>query len=100
MKLTIEFLNTNNACKDGISFAVNNKLLGFPLDKLNDVKGDHADFVSWLRKKLIEVKEYDANNNLIHYRNSDGYESWNEIEYYDDGQLKRFNKLELPWFEK
>ena len=23
-----------------------------------------------------------------------------EIEYYDDGQLKRFNELEIPWFEK
>jgi len=37
---------------------------------------------------------------VIHFKNSNGYEYWKEIEYYNDGQLKRFNELEIPWFEK
>ena len=67
------------------------------------------------------LKEYDERNNLVHYKNSKGYEEWyeydeknnlihykdstgieysNEIEYYPDGQLKKYNELELPYFEK
>jgi YD repeat-containing protein len=43
---------------------------------------------------------YDVNNNLIHYKDSTGIEYSNEIEYYPDGQLKKYNELELPYFEK
>lgn len=44
--------------------------------------------------------QYDANNNEIHYKNSNGKKTHNVIEYYDDGQLKKFNDLEISWFEK
>ena len=45
-------------------------------------------------------KSYDERNNLVHYKDSTGYECSNEIEYYPDGQLKKYNQLELPHFEK
>ena len=51
-------------------------------------------------KGIEEWKSYDVNNNVVHIKNSNGYEYDNEIEYYTDGQLKKYNELELPYFEK
>ena len=140
--LSLEFLEQNNACEEGIEFIKNNNLLNFPFELLDQVKGDHNGYITWLKEcigsgyeydqnnNLIyyknskgheEWKSYDENNNLIHYKNSKGYEEWNEydknsnlihytdskgfkcsneIEYYEDGQLKKYNELELPHFEK
>ena len=119
--LSLEFLEQNNACKEGIMFVKNNNLLNFPFELLDQVKGDHNGYIKWLKECIDGVYEYDENNNLIHYKNSKGYEEWNEydknsnlihytdskgfkcsneIEYYEDGQLKKYNELELPHFEK
>ena len=178
--LSLEFLEQNNACKEGIMFVKNNNLLNFPFELLNEIKGDHNGYIKWLKEcidggyeydvdyykdsngieswyeydennNLIHYKDstgyeywesydknsnlihhkdstgyeewyeydennnliyykdsegieywnrYDENNNLIHYKDSNGYEYDNEIEYYPDGQLKKYNELELPWFEK
>ena len=44
--------------------------------------------------------EYDQNQNLVRWENSHG--SWvkSETEFYDNGQLKRLNKLVIPHFEQ
>ena len=111
-RLTLTFLNRYNACKEGITFVKNNNLLNFPFELLDQVKGDHDEYITWLKECIDGVyhykdsegneswKEYDENNNLIHYKDSNGNEYSNEIEYYPDGQLKKYNELELPYFEK
>lgn len=43
---------------------------------------------------------YDMNGNMIWMMNNEGKEYNYEVEYYSDGQLKKYDSLELPWFEK
>ena len=59
--LTEEFLMVAGACVQGIVFARNNGLIGFPFDKLNKVRGDYEDFVCWVRFAV---------NNTSYVRNS------------------------------
>ena len=119
--LSLEFLNQYNVCEEGIMFVKNNNLLNFPFELLDQVKGDHNGYIKWLKECIDGGYEYDKNSNLIHYKNSKGNEEWksydknsnlihykdstgieysNEIKYYPDGQLKKYNELELPHFEK
>ena len=42
----------------------------------------------------------DKNNNLIHYKDSNGTEIIYKIEYFKDGQLKQYDDLYIPWFKK
>lgn len=58
--LNIEFLKSLNACESGIDFVKRANLEGFPLDLLDQVEGDHNDFVSWLREQLKSVREYNS----------------------------------------
>ena len=74
MKMTLEYLKKHDACQAGIDFAINNKLINFPLEKLDKVKGDFNEFISWLKNEQTIIKEYDKNNNLIYYKNSNGRE--------------------------
>ncbi len=118
--LTVEWLEKNNACKKHIDFAVKNKLIGFPFDKIKSIKGS-SKFIELIKSNINVTRDYDSNNNLIYFNDSNGKESWKEydehgnvihckdsngkeyynvIEYYNDGQLKKFNDLEIPWFEK
>ena len=52
--------------------------------------------------EYVEVwYEYDDHHNIIHMKCSDGLECNYNIQYYEDGQLKKLdNILEIPWFEK
>jgi len=43
--------------------------------------------------------QYDQNNNLIRIDDSDGGWEIYESEYYDNGQLKRYGDLIIPYFE-
>lgn len=119
--LTLKFLETHNACKNGIDFVKRNKLIGFPLSMIDQVEGDYDDFVSWFKIRIEGEREYDSNGNVIHFKNSYGAEYWQEYdsngnvihfknscgyeqstetEYYSDGQLKRIGGLKIPFFEK
>ena len=44
--------------------------------------------------------EYDSHGNMINVTWPDSKEYLCPTSFYDDGQLKSINKLELPWFEK
>ena len=68
--LTKKFLKDFKACSSGIKFAEQNKLFGFPLDRLDEVVGDVNSFVNWVRDKVKSQVEYDTNGNMIYYRNS------------------------------
>ena len=135
MKLNKEMLERVNACKEGIDFVERNKLIGFPLERLNEVSGDYGGFVSWLQQRTFDqnnnvirveysdgswyTKEYDQNNNLIRFEDSDGswytkeYDQNNNVikfedsdgslriyesEFYNNGQLKRYGDLIVPYF--
>ena len=56
--LNIEFLTSLNACQTGIDFVKAANLEGFPLEMLDQVKGDYQGFVNWLRKHLKTEREY------------------------------------------
>ena len=43
---------------------------------------------------------FDQNNNLIHYKSSTGLDITHMVEYYPDGQLKQYDNLFIPYFEK
>jgi len=161
--LTIEFLKNHNANQNVIDFCINNKLIGFPLNKIKKIQGDYNTYFVWIKTLCNEIVKYDPNNNLIHYKSSNGFEYWkrfdqnnnlihykdeheseywqdydqnnnlihckynngfeywkeydqnnnlihykdstgNEehyvVEYYEDGQLKRYEDLKIPWYKK
>jgi YD repeat-containing protein len=64
-KLTEKWLTDNNACQDGINFAIRNKLIGFPIYLLNDIQEDYLGFISWLRNNIKNTVEYDSQGNVI-----------------------------------
>ena len=74
--LSLEFLEQNNTCKEGIAFVKRNNLLNFPFELLDQVKGDHNGYITWLKECIDGGYEYDQNNNLIYYKHPKGYEEW------------------------
>ena len=56
--LNIELLKSLNACQSGIDFVKKANLEGFPLNKLDQVVGDHGGFVDWLKIELKTDREY------------------------------------------
>jgi hypothetical protein len=42
--LTEKFLKAHAACEEGIEFVKRNKLIGFPFDMIDQVKGDYEEF--------------------------------------------------------
>jgi hypothetical protein len=108
MKLTLQWLKDNNACKEGIDFAIRNKLIGFPFDMLPFIKGDYGSFyVCWVEENKNNIIHhyyvnglpcvmttqnyhptrwyfYDANDNLILEKDSDGYECKHEYDNHNN----------------
>jgi YD repeat-containing protein len=60
--LTLEYLKQHKACSEGIVFFKRNGLEGFPLDQLQNVKGDFNSYVEWLKER--PVHEYDSKGNM------------------------------------
>ncbi len=44
--------------------------------------------------------ELDSHNNMVHFKDSNNFETIHEFEYYSDGQLKRMDDLIIPFFNK
>ena len=72
--ITIDLLNNFGACSEGIDFFRRNKLEGFPLNKLDEVKGDHKSFLIFLKNKLSIIHKIDNNGNIIYKRYANGEE--------------------------
>ena len=68
------YLESLNACPDAIDFVERNNLVGFPLDRLDEVEGDYGEYVQWLKKGLSTRREYDSNGNMTLRVNPDGDE--------------------------
>jgi len=62
--ITVEWLKKHHACKDGVKFVERNKLEGFPLERLNEVKGDYDGYVSWMLFLNSNEHEYDSHGNV------------------------------------
>lgn len=55
-----------DACKEGVDFCKRNKLYGFDLDRINEVRGDHYGFIYWIRSNILLFNlEYDERERLI-----------------------------------
>ena len=115
--ITIELLKKLNACPEGIKFFKRNKLEGFPVDKLDEVKGDYDDFVRQIKREINIERKYDENGNKIYEKcyywecryDEDGNMTFCKFPggdeyyyaYYPDGQLKSINDtLYIPYFDK
>ena len=75
------YLESLNACSDAIDFVERNNLVGFPLDRLDEVEGDYGDYVSWLKSELSTRREYDSNGNKILLVYPSGRETRYEYDY-------------------
>lgn len=62
-KITLEFLKAHNACDDGIQFVVDYDLIGFPFNRLHEIKGDNNYNLAWLYD-ILEY-EYVYENGLV-----------------------------------
>lgn len=49
MKITSEILKLIGACEHGITWLQKNGLEGFPLNRINEIQGDHEKFVAWIK---------------------------------------------------
>ena len=49
--LTKELLLKWDACEEGISFCERNKLFGFDLSRIDEIKGDYNKFIEWLKEQ-------------------------------------------------
>ncbi|MCK5789020.1 MAG: hypothetical protein KAH32_08470, partial [Chlamydiia bacterium] len=98
MRLSVEWLESHDMCPEGIAFVVRNKLIGYDLDKLDDIEGDYNKFISFI--KSMYIKELNITGNelnitcevlgqITHFTNASGYEWWKE--YNDLGQITHFN---------
>ncbi len=47
MILTKQLLEQWGACEGGIDFCEKNKLFGFDLERIDEIKGDHLGFIVW-----------------------------------------------------
>ena len=74
--LTEEFLMVAGACVQGVIFARNNGLIGFPFDKLCKVKGEYEGFVHWLRFE-VENLRYIRNGTSLVIKGSEMDVHWN-----------------------
>jgi YD repeat-containing protein len=64
MKLTVEWLKDNNACQDGIDFAIRNKLIGFPFELFDSIVGDDIEgFYTWFKFNINNILNYEYENN-------------------------------------
>jgi hypothetical protein len=68
MKLTKKWLTDNKACAEGIKFFITNKLEGFPLEMLPQIKGDYNNYIVWVKDNKNSLTEYDENGNLIYIK--------------------------------
>ena len=111
MILSKDILKRAGACASGIKFCETNKLLGFPLSRLNEITGDHDGFVKWLKQRTFDIHgnvirvdysnkswatyQYDSNNNLIRIEDSDDY--WETNQYDLNNNLIRFHDSNGLW---
>jgi YD repeat-containing protein len=77
MKLSLELLKSLSACNEGINLVKDGKLVGFPLDRLDEVWGDYGSFKFWLKQSLNEfeiTQEKKENGNVVISLEDPGYE--------------------------
>ncbi len=116
MILTKKLLIQWGACKEGIAFCERNKLFGFDLDRIDEIKGDHNDFINWLKRQLNIKRGYDSNtikccllngcwyiltfddnDNKIKEEKSNG--NWTKWEYDTNGNKIKYEDSSGYWMK-
>lgn len=86
--LTLKWLYDNDACKEGIQFAIKNKLIGFPFELLPEIKGDYNNFISWININSKNILTYDDNGYIIRCIKETGF----DYRYQYDDKYRLINK--------
>ena len=87
--LNLKFLTALNACNAAKQFIKRNNLEAFPISMLDQIQGDHNDWVEWIKNKLNSSQlEFDSNGNMIHSKDFYGFEYWQE--YDSNGNMIHF----------
>ena len=88
--LTVKYLESLGACKEGIEFVKRNGLEGLSLDLLDKIEGDVSGrFVSWLKEAKKPKFEYDSQGNKTKKTNPNG-DVWT-WEYDSQGNTTKQN---------
>lgn len=104
MILTKELLKRYDACEEGLNFCERNKLYGFDLKRIGEIRGDYGGFVDWLKYAILGVDvdresikyEYDANGNIVRKEDYNG--NWWVYEYNDNGdKIKEEHYRSISW---
>ena len=86
--LTVKYLESLGACKEGIEFVKRNGLEGLSLDLLDKIEGDVSGrFVSWLKEAKKPKFEYDSQGNKTKKTNPNG-DVWT-WEYDNQGNMTK-----------
>ncbi len=86
MNLTKEWLEQHDTNSSIVNFVIRNKLIGFPLNRLDEIKEDYNDIIVWIKDTFLGEKEYNSNNKLTYIKTpSNGIETW--ISYDERGNV-------------
>jgi YD repeat-containing protein len=81
--LTEQWLILNKACNDGIAFAKKHKLIGFPLDLVNEITEHDDIYASWLKNSIKNIIQYDKQGRVVYIKLIGDYKRW--FSYDSDG---------------
>ena len=68
-----------------MEFWKNNNLDNLDFENIERIEGDYIGYFRWLNGNLKSKLKYDKKGNLIHFKDSNGYEYWNE--YDENGNI-------------
>jgi YD repeat-containing protein len=86
MILTKQLLKQLRACNAGINLCEKGGLFGFDLNRIDEVIGDHNQFVYWINKNISNYNfTYDNTGKLVKKENDEG--DWTKWEFDHRGNL-------------
>jgi YD repeat-containing protein len=94
--LTLEFLKPLKPCKEGLSWAINNQLIGMPFEVANEIEGDYNRYIWWVKAQLEGEFKYDDRNNLIS-KNAKGYRQWIQYDERNNEIYRRTSSGYQEW---
>lgn len=87
--ITETFLKAHTNSNDIIRFFIDNNLIGFPLNRVNEITGDVKGYVEWLKRILYNEYHYDNSGKVIWKKDSLGREHFYK---YDENGKKIYEK--------
>lgn len=103
MRMSKQWLIDNNACEDGIKFAIKQKLIDMPIDLIRDGIRGYGTYINWLNDAIKSEILYDNYGRMIQrYIPVNHFSSQPTILYYfyDDNSNIINIKYEFKTYEK